>query len=406
MTHTQTETYGFSADQFLQDKVNALPAKSFKVLAAVIPAMYDDESSVHLDYVTVEGMSKRGIVATLPRLSWFLYSENLRTARTGGTGYLLSLNTYQYGVYEYNVYEVNAAILVRLAAEKAAAEKAAAEKAAAEKAAAEKAAETQTYTLRVSGRMIAHSGRGELIANLARIPYGLEVTEYHSGDCSAPFDHLRCELFVLSGLVKKPSLLRAEVIETLSVYNVPAKQVRVLKHSSTQHSIKIIAPAAHSLLLNVPVQILVSVANVANADARYRKRAQEDTATEIPATEITATEITATEDTAPEITATKDTATEDTTEDTAEDTAPEIPAHDDAELLDQWRAANRAGEGCGFGDPDDYDCEEDIYEAAEREEEARVICALNVPDSYLVSWFDEYWVVCSANGWWACRVTL
>jgi len=90
---------------------------------------------------------------------------------------------------------------------------------------------------------------------------------------------------------------------------------------------------------------------------------------------------------------------------TLEITATAIPAHDEAELLDQRRAANRKGAGCGFGDPDDYNCEEDIYEAAEREE-ALVICALNVPDSYLVSWFDEYWVICNANGWWACRVTL
>jgi hypothetical protein len=30
----------------------------------------------------------------------------------------------------------------------------------------------------------------------------------------------------------------------------------------------------------------------------------------------------------------------------------EVPAHDDDELLSQWRDANRAGEGRAFGDPD------------------------------------------------------
>ena len=83
----------------------------------------------------------------------------------------------------------------------------------------------------------------------------------------------------------------------------------------------------------------------------------------------------------------------------------EIPAHDDDELLSQWRDANRAGEGRAFGDPDDLTCEADVYEAAELEG-ARVVCALNTPDCYLVSWSDDYYVVCDCNGWWACRVSL
>jgi hypothetical protein len=83
----------------------------------------------------------------------------------------------------------------------------------------------------------------------------------------------------------------------------------------------------------------------------------------------------------------------------------EVPAHDDDELLSQWRDANRAGEGRAFGDPDDLTCEADVYEAAELEG-ARVVCALNTPDCYLVSWSDDYYVVCDCNGWWACRVSL
>ena len=82
-----------------------------------------------------------------------------------------------------------------------------------------------------------------------------------------------------------------------------------------------------------------------------------------------------------------------------------IPAHDDDELLSQWRDANRAGEGRAFGDPDDLTCEADVYEAAELEG-ARVVCALDAPDCYLVSWSDDYYVVCDCNGWWACRVSL
>lgn len=83
----------------------------------------------------------------------------------------------------------------------------------------------------------------------------------------------------------------------------------------------------------------------------------------------------------------------------------EIPAHDGDELLSQWRDANRAGEGRAFGDPDDLTCEADVYEAAELEG-ARVVCALDTPDCYLVSWSDDYYVVCDCNGWWACRVSL
>ena len=83
----------------------------------------------------------------------------------------------------------------------------------------------------------------------------------------------------------------------------------------------------------------------------------------------------------------------------------ETPSHDDDELLSQWRDANRAGEGRAFGDPDDLTCEADVYEAAELEG-ARVVCALNTPDCYLVSWSDDYYVVCDCNGWWACRVSL
>lgn len=85
--------------------------------------------------------------------------------------------------------------------------------------------------------------------------------------------------------------------------------------------------------------------------------------------------------------------------------APRIPAHDDDELLSQWRDANRAGEGRAFGDPDDLTCEADVYEAAEIET-ARVVCELDTPNCYLVSWSDDYHVVCDANGWWACRVSL
>lgn len=87
------------------------------------------------------------------------------------------------------------------------------------------------------------------------------------------------------------------------------------------------------------------------------------------------------------------------------ETVSEIPAHDDDELLSQWRDANRAGEGRAFGDPDDLTCEADVYEAAELEG-ARVVCALDTPDCYLVSWSDDYYVVCDCNGWWACRVSL
>ena len=58
-----------------------------------------------------------------------------------------------------------------------------------------------------------------------------------------------------------------------------------------------------------------------------------------------------------------------------------------------------------FGDPDDLTCEADVYEAAELEG-ARVVCALDTPDCYLVSWSDDYYVVCDCNGWWACRVSL
>ena len=83
----------------------------------------------------------------------------------------------------------------------------------------------------------------------------------------------------------------------------------------------------------------------------------------------------------------------------------EITAHDDDELLSQWRDANRGGEGRAFGDFDDLTCEADVYEAAELEG-ARVVCALNTPDCYLVSWSDDYYVVCDAHGWWACRVSL
>ena len=82
-----------------------------------------------------------------------------------------------------------------------------------------------------------------------------------------------------------------------------------------------------------------------------------------------------------------------------------IPKFDDDNILDQWRDANRAGEGRAFGDPNDLICEADIYEAAEIEG-ARVVCTLDTPDCYLVAWSDDYYVVCDANGWWACRVSL
>ena len=82
-----------------------------------------------------------------------------------------------------------------------------------------------------------------------------------------------------------------------------------------------------------------------------------------------------------------------------------IPAHNDSKLLSQWRDINRSGEGCAFGDPNDLTCEADIYESAELEG-AHVLCKLNAPDCYLVSWADNYWVVCDSNGWWACRVDL
>ena len=99
----------------LQDKVNALPLKSLKVLAAVIPAMYDDESSCYLEDVTVEGMSIHAITGTLPHLSYFIDCENLAESGTGGTGYLLSLRSYKSDSYgQYSVYEVNAAIKARL----------------------------------------------------------------------------------------------------------------------------------------------------------------------------------------------------------------------------------------------------------------------------------------------------
>lgn len=83
----------------------------------------------------------------------------------------------------------------------------------------------------------------------------------------------------------------------------------------------------------------------------------------------------------------------------------EIPSHDDVELMSQWRAENRAGNGQSFGDPDDLTCDADVYEAAEIET-ARVICELNTPNCYLISWSDDHYVVCDANGWWACRVAL
>ncbi len=83
----------------------------------------------------------------------------------------------------------------------------------------------------------------------------------------------------------------------------------------------------------------------------------------------------------------------------------EIPSHDDDDLMAQWRAENRAGNGQSFGDPDDLTCDADVYEAAEIET-ARVICELNTPNCYLVSWSDDHYVVCDANGWWACRVAL
>jgi len=80
-----------------------------------------------------------------------------------------------------------------------------------------------------------------------------------------------------------------------------------------------------------------------------------------------------------------------------------IPAHDDSDLMDQWRTANQAGDGRSFGDPDDLTCEGDIYEAAEIEG-AIILCELNTPNCYLVEWSDDHYVVCDCNGWWACRV--
>jgi hypothetical protein len=81
---------------------------------------------------------------------------------------------------------------------------------------------------------------------------------------------------------------------------------------------------------------------------------------------------------------------------------PELPAHDDDDLMEQWREANRAGDGQSFGDPDDLTCEIDIYDSAEIEG-ARVLCGAG--EGYLVHWLDDYYLVCDAHGWWACRVT-
>jgi len=81
------------------------------------------------------------------------------------------------------------------------------------------------------------------------------------------------------------------------------------------------------------------------------------------------------------------------------------PRHDDNDIMDQWRDENLAGNGQSFGDDDDLTCEQRIEDAA-KIEGARVLCELNTPDCYLVSWGDAYYVVCDCNGWWACRVTL
>ena len=80
----------------------------------------------------------------------------------------------------------------------------------------------------------------------------------------------------------------------------------------------------------------------------------------------------------------------------------EIPAHDDDDLMTQWREANRAGDGQSFGDPDDLTCEIDIYDSAEIEG-AQVLCGAG--EGYLVRWMDDHYLVCDAHGWWACRVT-
>jgi len=84
------------------------------------------------------------------------------------------------------------------------------------------------------------------------------------------------------------------------------------------------------------------------------------------------------------------------------ETRPEIPPHNDDDLMTQWREANRAGDGQSFGDPDDLTCEIDIYDSAEIEG-AQVLCGAG--EGYLVRWMDDYYLVCDANGWWACRVT-
>ena len=90
-----------------QDKVNELPIKSFNVLAAVIPAMYDDESSCYLEDVNVEGMNIHAITGTLPHLTAFITSCDL-AASGSGNGYMLELNA------GYDVYSLNAAIKARL----------------------------------------------------------------------------------------------------------------------------------------------------------------------------------------------------------------------------------------------------------------------------------------------------
>jgi len=90
----------------IQDKINALPLKSFKVLAAVIPAMFDDESSCYLEDITIEGMSVHAVTGTLPRLMDFVTSEDL-AASGSGRGYLINLNP------NYDVYSLYAAIKTR-----------------------------------------------------------------------------------------------------------------------------------------------------------------------------------------------------------------------------------------------------------------------------------------------------
>lgn len=76
-----------------------------------------------------------------------------------------------------------------------------------------------------------------------------------------------------------------------------------------------------------------------------------------------------------------------------------IPTFNTSDLMDQWRDANQAGEGCAFG-PDDAS---DIYEAAEIEG-ATILCELTLPNCYLVEWSGDCYVICDCNGWWACRV--